>query len=355
MQKPTHAALESGLGLVGVTRPSRASQPLATAVEKPDRGAAEVTLRAIFWNGDEARLRAFWRIFAQFAVLLAAVLGARALIASAPGPVYAAVEFAITLAVTAGAARFLDRRRLVDLGLRLDWKWWLDLVVGLVLGGLLMAGIFAIEWAAGWISVRGVSPPSALGPLFLGLPVTLVAAASEELLSRGYQLKNGAEGLHGPRMGTRLAIALSFVASSLFFGLGHVGGPHSGLDSFLVLSAVGVLFGVSYLLTGELGLCIGLHTGWNFFQGGFFGFSVSGNAPRSSFVDIVQAGPELWTGGLYGPEAGLLGLAACTVGSVLVIAWVRLLRGQARLWTEMALAPMSGESSAQRHERDSAK
>ena len=270
-----------------------------------------MALRAIFWNPGEARIRAFWRVFVQFAVLVVLVLATRQLLLSAsgsvPGWLLALVELVITLAVVGLATRFLDRRRLVDIGLHLDRRWWLDLGVGVVLGGLLMAGIFAVEWVAGWITVVEVAPSGALLWALAALPITVMAAASEELLSRGYQMKNAAEGLCSARVGPRAAIALGLIATSLFFGLGHVGGPHSGLDSFLVLSAVGVLFAVSYLVTGELGLCIGLHAGWNRFQGGVFGFSVSGHEATESFVAITQGGPPLWTGGSTGRKPGCSG------------------------------------------------
>ena len=76
-----------------------------------------------------------------------------------------------------------------------------------------------------------------------------------------------------------------------------------------------------YLTTKQLWLPIGLH-GWNFFGGVGFGFPVSG-------LDIFQltrinvSGPELWTGGAFGPEAGLVLLPGFYLAQRLVFAYSR--------------------------------
>jgi hypothetical protein len=58
---------------------------------------------------------------------------------------------------------------------------------------------------------------------------------------------------------------------------------------------------------------MGIHLGWNFFEGPVFGTQLSGHA-LPGFFSSVLTGPVAWTGGSFGPEAGL----ACIliVGSV---------------------------------------
>jgi len=102
------------------------------------------------------------------------------------------------------------------------------------------------------------------------------------------------------------------------------------------------LFGIAYALTGRLALPVGVHIAWNFFQGNVFGFPVSGTtfpAETVTFFSIQQTGPELWTGGAFGPEGGLLGLFAIVAGILLILAWTRFRQGEIKLDTQLAQPP----------------
>jgi membrane protease YdiL (CAAX protease family) len=244
------------------------------------------------------------------------------------------------------AGRLLDRRPFRDFGFHLGGEWWLDFCFGVALGALLMSAIFLVELGFGWITVSGAfrtllpGTPFALAIL---LPATLFLCVGvyEELLFRGYQIRNAAEGLNFPVVGPRNAVILAWILSSAFFGYLHADNPNATLLSTLNIALAGLLLGLGYVLTGELAIPIGLHISWNFFQGNVFGFAaVSGLEPvGATFLSTEEGGPWLWTGGPFGPEAGLLGPAAMILGFLLIALWVRLRSGKLAIHTPIAGGP----------------
>jgi hypothetical protein len=57
----------------------------------------------------------------------------------------------------------------------------------------------------------------------------------------------------------------------------------------------------------------------------------------ATFLSIEQSGPLLFTGGAFGPEAGVLTNAASVVGFVLILLWVRICSGKVALRTSLAV------------------
>ncbi|MGE5602552.1 MAG: lysostaphin resistance A-like protein, partial [Nitrososphaerales archaeon] len=183
--------------------------------------------------------------------------------------------------------------------------------------------------AGNGISLPGALIVGAIGYIFVGI--------YEELCFRGYQVRNLGEGLRWRFISPGAALLLAWVLSSLIFGLLHQGRDNAGPLTTPVMALVGLVFGLCYLLTGELALSIGLHITWNFFQGYVFGFHVSGAGHDAALIVINHGGPVAWTGGAWGPEGGLIGLLALLAGALAVVAWVRFTRGAVRLQERLAI------------------
>ena len=251
---------------------------------------------------------------------------------------------AVTLTVWL-AGRFLDRRPFSAFGFHLGAGWWLDLLFGMILGALLLTAVFLVELGLGWVRVTGAfetygtNAPFA-ATILLPTAAFLCIGFYEETFSRGYQLKNAAEGLNYPSIGPRSAVLLAWILSSVFFGVLHADNPNATPTSTLNIVLAGLMLGFGYVLSGELAIPIGLHITWNLFQGAVYGFPVSGFGPfGATFLVTDQDGPELWTGGSFGPEGGLLGLAVMLLGTSLIALWTRLRTGKVTLHTPIAEAP----------------
>jgi membrane protease YdiL (CAAX protease family) len=248
----------------------------------------------------------------------------------------AALGIAVIVAV---AGVVLDRRRLPDFGFHVDRAWWADCAFGTALGIALMAAIFLAGVAAGWFRVVGTAFAEP-GFSFLGLVagyLVVFAAVSftEELLVRGYLLTNLAEGFRvGPVTG-RIALGIAVLLTSGLFGWLHAGNPNATLVSTATIALAGVFLAAGYALTGELAIPLGLHFSWNYAQGVLFGFPVSGLRVGVAVVRTRETGPDLVTGGRFGPEAGLLGVAAILLGTAAIALWARARTGQLELAPEV--------------------
>jgi membrane protease YdiL (CAAX protease family) len=239
------------------------------------------------------------------------------------------------------ACRVIDLRPFADLGLRLDRAWWSDFACGLALGALLMTAVFFAALAAGWIECRAEPVRSAefraLPLALLMLSISYVAVGlGEEVFFRGYQLRNLAEGLNCRWIPPRIALWLSALLTSALFAAAHSHRETASLLSWINTILGGILLAIMVIYTGRLALPIGFHITWNLFQGGVYGFSVSGDEYHVALLNTQSIGPTLWTGGAHGPEGGLLGTAACTAGILLSLAWIRLRYGAVRLKTDWA-------------------
>ncbi len=340
-------------------------------------------MKNIFWNQEERRLRAFWRLVLSLAVLAIVVLSLSA-VGSAIGMgiylatggqlpdmtqpnamteiqelsyepivrVFAMVFQGIGMVLGVFAAgRLLDRRKFSDFGFHMNKQWWADMGFGLALGAVCMVFIFLVELAFGWITVtdfvQGGQRLSFGAGISLALLQFIIVGVQEELFSRGYQLRNLAEGFNWRAIGPKAALLIGYILSSSVFGLLHLGNPNTSAISTINLIVAGLFLGLGFILTGELAIPIGLHITWNFFQGNVFGFPVSGTQAGVTFIGIEQGGPEWMTGGAFGPEAGVIGLLAIALGCWLTILWVKRTRGTAKLLESLAIfKPQLGKAAA---------
>jgi membrane protease YdiL (CAAX protease family) len=334
-------------------------------------------IASIFWNFDERRIRALWRLVIQtmmvlpigylmkYLFLLVAGLIALAtqtitlaqfdyetikeLFKSFSATIYdfpmIAAWFLTILLTVWLAGRFLDRRCFANFGFHFSKNWWIDFGFGLFLGAFLITIVFLIQFIAGWVTITGtfvtkkLDDPFALAILY-PFVILMMVAIQEELTSRGYQLTNLAEGLNGKRLSPHWAIVIASFLSAILFALEHADNAHASALSTFSAFLGGLILALGYILTGNLAIPIGFHFTWNLFQSNVFGSPVSGYTFDSATVIAIERnGPELWIGDAFGPEAGLLTLGAVVLGCLLIVLWVRLRYGRVQLFTTIAEAP----------------
>lgn len=281
----------------------------------------------IFLSPEETRLRAGWRLLLQTILLVVLVVLLSLVVylpASAFGlPVdsllFGQINEFITISLSVFLARrLLDRRSFSSLGLKINRQTLADLFVGFIISSLMMGFIYWAMITLNWTTFTGYLWKTQNGykvmlNILQMLLVFILVGWNEELLSRGYHLQNLSEGIN---------MIWAVFLSSAVFGALHWGNPNATWNSVVGISLAGIFLAFAYTRTRMLWLPIGLHIGWNFFEGVVFGFPVSG-LNTYHLIHHIVSGPELWTGGAFGPEAGLIILPALILGTLLVIFYTR--------------------------------
>lgn len=212
---------------------------------------------------------------------------------------FAAAAIANTIAI-----RVYERGRISDVGLGWTQGSRKNLLLGLA-GGAgaallvmvppLLLGAARLTPAEDW----RFSPASIL---FLAV-VLLFGAIGEELLFRGYGFQ------------VLLATAgeyATILPVSVIFGLAHSNNQNASKLGLANTMLWGLLFGLAFLRSRDLWLPIGLHYGWNVTIP-LFGVNLSGFTMKVTGYSMEWNVSTLWSGGDYGPEAGLLTTAVLAV------------------------------------------
>jgi uncharacterized protein len=89
--------------------------------------------------------------------------------------------------------------------------------------------------------------------------------------------------------------------------------------SLVNLALFGLFAALYALFEGGLWGIFAIHSIWNWAQGNLFGFEVSGLELQSGVLfDLMEVGPDWITGGLFGPEGGVVVTIVLLVSSALV-------------------------------------
>ncbi|MDT0622852.1 CPBP family intramembrane glutamic endopeptidase [Croceitalea vernalis] len=190
--------------------------------------------------------------------------------------------------------RFVDKEPFKNLGLY--WKGRSkDLLVGILLGAFIMC--FAYFLLLGIDSIAFERMVVSWKDILYGILVFTCVSFSEELLFRGYVLKNFMSSFNK---------YIALVLSSLIFALMHGANPNIDLFPLINLFLAGILLGISYIYTKNIWFPVGLHFSWNIFQT-LFGFNVSG-IDFYSLIEFKIPKNNLINGGEFGFEGSILAI-----------------------------------------------
>jgi hypothetical protein len=251
-----------------------------------------------------------WRLLLFVLILFVLFLGLSTLV----GPDFTARSAALLVsALGAGWALLaLERRPPAALGLPLSAEALPHTTLGLGLGALvalLAVGSMALAGGVRWAS----EPGTLLGYFGTGAAALVffaVPAAAEEAVLRGYPLQAAAEAW-GP--------GVALLCTATLFALLHSWNPGIGPAGLANILVAGLFLGAVYLRTGSLWWATGAHLGWNWALGFGADLPVSGlDVVDTPWIDARATGPELISGGVFGPEGSVLSTAVVALATLWV-------------------------------------
>ncbi|MBO6880521.1 CPBP family intramembrane glutamic endopeptidase [Winogradskyella sp.] len=292
----------------------------------------------IFTNTKDRRLKAGWRIlfflliFFSFSSLIFIIkpifdtTTKREFLENYSLIIVAILAFGATIS-TALSRKFWDKKSFVSLGLKCNKQGVKDVIFGFLLSGLMAAAFYFLLISLGLLDFNGFNLKETdlnqsfdfvqfmnvltLGSLGLILVEHILVGYWEELVFRGYIFQNMIEGL---------GLIKAIVISCVIYGLIHYINPNATILSSAIIIGFGFLRIYGYLSTKMLWLSIGMHIGWNFFQGPIFGFAASGHKKATLLTHSFTSNKEYLTGGEFGPEGSVL-IIPILISTILIMKW----------------------------------
>lgn len=167
---------------------------------------------------------------------------------------------------------------------------------GFLTGILFFIAVTAVFFISGMAEISFTNPSWAY--IGMNLLLYLVVACAEEVIFRGVLFR---------MIDERFGMWPALVITGLMFGFVHISNPGATVSSSLAISVeAGIMLGAAFKYTGSLWLPVGIHWAWNFTQGNVFGLSVSGGALEESIFRTTLSGPDVLTGGAFGPEGSVI-------------------------------------------------
>jgi membrane protease YdiL (CAAX protease family) len=188
---------------------------------------------------------------------------------------------------------------------------------GFLFGMLMFVGSVAILGAFGSVAFESGNPSqqgvAAIGGVALVLIGWIIQGGAEEVLMRGWVL---------PVIGARYKPWTGLLVSSLLFAILHGLNPNLSAIALINLGLFGVFAGLYAMREGSMWGISALHSVWNWVQGNFFGFEVSGtNAEGGTLINLMETGDDWLTGGAFGPEGGVAVTIVLVIGIAVILFW----------------------------------
>ena len=172
--------------------------------------------------------------------------------------------------------KYLDKSSFKKYGLKLNSTWFKEFSFGFLIPLIQLSLFFIFLYLTGNLSITNFFTTSSSDYTFtegfisefFGL---IIGSTVEEIFFRAFLFYIMYEALRTLKKDpTKRALIILFLIAPLF-GLAHINNAGATLISTINLGLDAIMMCLPFLITGRLGMSIGMHLSWNLFQGAVFG------------------------------------------------------------------------------------
>lgn len=205
--------------------------------------------------------------------------------------------------------RFIEKRSLFSMGFNKE-KALKEYFKGMIIGFIIFSLAVLIAYITGSLKFNGFNGFSSIGIIITFLGGFLVQGMCEEVTFRGYFFVS---------LTNKVPIIVAIIINSVFFSVLHMLNPGVSFLAVINIILFGAFASLYFIKTNSIwGVCA-IHSVWNFVQGNFYGFQVSGLETENSLFSFtsLESG-KLINGGTFGMEGGL-GVTIVLIVAIIIV------------------------------------
>ncbi|WP_420575034.1 CPBP family intramembrane glutamic endopeptidase [Kordia sp.] len=224
---------------------------------------------------------------------------------------------------------FLDKSSFKKYGLKINKVWIKEFFVGTIISLVQLSIFFLLMYLTGNLkivdfftvdSVNYTFDYSFWEGFFSEMFGLIVGSSVEEIFFRAFLFYIAFEALSIIKKDPTKRAFLILIIIAPLFGIAHISNEGATIMSTVNLGLDAMMMCLPFLITGRLGMSIGMHFSWNLVQGAVFGFPISGNIAKASIISVEMPN-NLLTGGIFGPEGSIVFILLDIIAIVLILYW----------------------------------
>ena len=289
-------------------------------------------MKNIFLNSDQ-NIRLIWRfiifVFAVFIISTPLQIGLREIIdpSITRGNLSSIIIFISVIFSLYFIIKYVDKSTFSKYGLKLNRHWIGEFGYGMLIALFQLTLFFIAMYYSGNLEVvdtfvTSSSNYSFIQGVFAELIRNLAGSISEEIIFRAFLFYIAFEALNRVFKDKFKNALIACVIISPFFGFAHLANDGATVYSSINLGLDALMICLPFLITGRLGMSIGMHFSWNITQTILYGFANSGHTPKASILQSVMP-DNIFTGGQFGPEGSILLLVLDLIAVLFIVLWMR--------------------------------